>query len=180
MRWSSDHHRADGRRHQTPAQTENCANARPQTVHPTRQPETRRCQMPPGVTLHGEQRRQEILDFILNYEAQHGYTPAIREISMGVNLCQSGVFSHLKILQRQGKIGYGDNRRRTIAPLVGAGSTRRLVLAGSVADFEALLDVIGDAPYSETLAEFADQIENQLDSILASNGPQREAHRRPA
>jgi len=136
--------------------------------------------MPPGVTQHGESRRQDILDFILDYESKHGYAPSIREISFGVDLCQSNVFQHLKILQKQGKIGYGDNRRRTIAPLVDAGSKRRLVLAGAVADFQALLDAIGDAPYSEALAEFADQIENQLDAILASNGPQREAHRRPA
>lgn len=135
--------------------------------------------MQPALT-RGEQRRQEILEYILRYEAQHGYTPAIREIAMEVGICQSNAFQHLRILQRQGKIGYGDNRRRTIAPLVGAGDKRRLVLAGSVADFEELLQAIGDADYSEALADLSDQIENQLEHILAANGPQREAHRRPA
>lgn len=60
--------------------------------------------------------RKDILDFIIRFITEHGYSPSIREIKEGVYLCSSSsVYQHLRVLERQGKITMQPGQPRTIA-----------------------------------------------------------------
>ena len=49
--------------------------------------------------------RNKILEFIVSYIKQHGYSPTVREIGQGVNLkSTSSVHRHLQKLLSEGKI----------------------------------------------------------------------------
>lgn len=49
--------------------------------------------------------RNKILEFIVSYIKQHGYSPTVREIGQGVNLkSTSSVHRHLQKLLQEGKI----------------------------------------------------------------------------
>ena len=56
-------------------------------------------------TEQGRQKREEILQVIINYIEQHGYPPTTREIGEMVGLkSTSSVHAHLQRLLRSGKI----------------------------------------------------------------------------
>ena len=60
-------------------------------------------------------KQKEVLDFIKQYVASHGYPPAIREIGAGLGLSSPAtVFSHLKKLEDQGLIRKTNSKFRTI------------------------------------------------------------------
>lgn len=55
--------------------------------------------------LHGEKIRHKILEFIVSYIQEHGYSPTVREIGNGVGLkSSSSVQSHLKKMFANGTL----------------------------------------------------------------------------
>ena len=69
----------------------------------------------------GIARRQEILDFIIQFITENGYSPSFKEIKDKIRLCSSSsIYQHLRVLERQGKITMQPGHPRTIA-VVGYG-----------------------------------------------------------
>lgn len=61
--------------------------------------------MPYEEGLTGEDRREEILRYIIDFHELHGFAPSVREIGRGVGLTStSTVHAHLKVMERQGII----------------------------------------------------------------------------
>ncbi len=87
-------------------------------------------------------RQQEIFDFLVGYQEQHGYPPTVREIGVAVGLASpSTVHAHLANLERAGLLRrdptkpralelLGGGRRRASEPAAGAA---RLPLVGEIA-----------------------------------------------
>lgn len=57
------------------------------------------------LTEQGQQKREEILDFIISYITLHGYSPSVREIGAGVGLTStSTVHRHILRMLDDGMI----------------------------------------------------------------------------
>ena len=73
------------------------------------------------LTERGDATRKDMLDFIIKFMTEHGYSPSIREIKEGVYIgSTSSIHDHLRVLERQGKITMKPGQPRTIA-VVGYG-----------------------------------------------------------
>lgn len=60
-------------------------------------------------------RRQSILDYIVAYSFEHGYSPTVREIGQAVGLASSSsVWGELRALADDGRITYEPRKARTI------------------------------------------------------------------
>ena len=67
----------------------------------------------------GNETRQRMYDFIVEFMTKNGYSPSIREIAEGIGLKSvSNVYDHLTILEQHGKIKMEEGKPRTIS-LVG-------------------------------------------------------------
>lgn len=67
------------------------------------------------LTKHGDRVRQRIYDFLVDFFMQNGYAPSVREITAGVGLkSPSSTFSHLLVLEEEGKIKMKGNTTRAI------------------------------------------------------------------
>ena len=67
-------------------------------------------------TKKGIARRQEILDFIIEYMKDNGFSPSLREIQEGVGICSmDAIRDHLQILERDGKIKMKPYQPRAIS-----------------------------------------------------------------
>lgn len=58
--------------------------------------------MPRVLGLTGDQRRAEILEFVVDYWAENGIAPTIREVASGVGLHVSSAHHHILALERVG------------------------------------------------------------------------------
>lgn len=68
------------------------------------------------LTERGDATRKDMLDFIIQFMTEHGYSPSIREIKDGVYIgSTSSIYQHLRVLERQGKITMEPGQPRTIA-----------------------------------------------------------------
>lgn len=64
----------------------------------------------------GVERREDILDFIIQFITENNYPPSIRDIAQGVGLKSiESVKYYLKILERNKKIKMKQNQPRTIS-----------------------------------------------------------------
>ena len=82
----------------------------------------------------GDATRKDMLDFIIKFMMEHGYSPSVREIKEGVYLCSSSsIYQHLRVLERQGKITMQPGQPRTIA-VVGYGY-RKVEKAGTMNEY---------------------------------------------
>jgi SOS-response transcriptional repressor LexA len=64
----------------------------------------------------GTRRRAAILEFVLEYQEQHGYGPCIREIGEAVGLkSSSSVWFHLLKLQQEGRVSREAHKPRCVA-----------------------------------------------------------------
>ena len=64
----------------------------------------------------GNVTRKDMLDFIIRFITEHGYSPSVREIKEGVYIgSTANVCNHLRALERQGKITMQPGQPRTIA-----------------------------------------------------------------
>jgi len=80
-------------------------------------------------------KQQQIYDYILEFAAEHGYPPSVREIAQAVNLkSPATVHFHLKGLREAGYITQAEGKTRAIS-IVGAGGGRKdqVPLVGYVA-----------------------------------------------
>lgn len=60
-------------------------------------------------------RQQQVLDWITEYIAAHGYSPSIREIGDGLGITfPNGVKSHLNALRRKGRVTWVARQSRTL------------------------------------------------------------------
>lgn len=67
------------------------------------------------LTEHGNRVRQKIYDYLVEYFKENGYAPSVREIGEAVGLkSTSSVFSHLTILEEEGRIETRGNSPRAI------------------------------------------------------------------
>lgn len=63
----------------------------------------------------GQKRKEQILEYIIEFIKENGYSPTVREIGQGVNLrSTSTVYSYLEDLKREGMIEAMDNSPRSI------------------------------------------------------------------
>ena len=63
-------------------------------------------------------RQSQILRWIVDYRAQHGYSPTVREIADGVGISSpNGVEAHLTALIEKGTITRELGKARTIVPV---------------------------------------------------------------
>ncbi|MCC8129942.1 MAG: transcriptional repressor LexA [Clostridiales bacterium] len=80
-------------------------------------------------------KQQRIYDYILDFTADNGYPPSVREIAAAVGLkSPSTVHFHLKALEEAGAIVRGSGKTRAITPAEEpAGRPNQVPLLGSVA-----------------------------------------------
>jgi len=84
-------------------------------------------------------RQQEIFDFLVGYQEQHGYPPTVREIGEAVGLASpSTVHAHLANLERAGLLRRDPTKPRALE-LLGAGRKRAAESVGS-----AQLPLVGE------------------------------------
>jgi len=63
-------------------------------------------------------RQAEILQFIQQYRAKHGYPPTVREIGGAMGISSTCVVHyHLRTLQAKGKVTWTPRKQRTIIVL---------------------------------------------------------------
>lgn len=62
----------------------------------------------------GRARREQILEFIRSYLAEHGYPPSRAEIGDEIGVSGTQISKHLRMLQEQGMVRLGSGNR-TIA-----------------------------------------------------------------
>ena len=64
----------------------------------------------------GDATRKDMLDFIIQFMMEHGYSPSFKEIKDKIHLCSSStIYQHLRVLERQGIITMKSGQPRTIA-----------------------------------------------------------------
>ena len=63
---------------------------------------------------HGTELRERIYRFIVDYIAENGFAPTIREMAQEVNICTSNVLHHLTVLEIEGRIKTKRNSPRAI------------------------------------------------------------------
>ena len=64
----------------------------------------------------GDATRKDMLDFIIQFITEHGYSLSVREIKEGVYIgSTANVCNHLRVLKQQGKITMQPGQSRTIA-----------------------------------------------------------------
>lgn len=81
-------------------------------------------------------KQQRIYDYIVDYTADNGYPPSVREIAAAVGLkSPSTVHFHLKALEEAGAINRGSGKTRAITASdeVSSGRVNQVPLVGSVA-----------------------------------------------
>ena len=66
-------------------------------------------------------RQREIYRWIVQYIANHGYSPTVRELCLAFRFGSvNGAMCHLHPLRKKGWIAWNERQSRTIRPLVGA------------------------------------------------------------
>jgi SOS-response transcriptional repressor LexA len=69
----------------------------------------------PGPSIGGDLARLDIVEFIANFWAKHGYAPSFRDIMIGCEFnSTSSVAHHLSILRVMGRVEYMDNIARSV------------------------------------------------------------------
>ena len=64
------------------------------------------------------QRRRDILDFIVRFQAEHQYPPTYREIGDEFDIrSPNGVMTHLNILREKGYLTWAEGKARTLRVL---------------------------------------------------------------
>ena len=85
-------------------------------------------------------KQQQVYDFILQFTNEHGFSPSVREICMGVNLrSPSSVHAHLKTLETLGYLNKIANKTRTLS--VGDTKVAMVPILGTVAAGTPILAV---------------------------------------
>lgn len=64
--------------------------------------------------VQGENRREEILDFIAAYHAEWGFAPSMDEIAQGVGVVKNAARHHLLKLQQEGKVCMTPGKYRSL------------------------------------------------------------------
>ena len=82
----------------------------------------------------GDATRKDMLDFIIKFMMEHGYSPSVREIKEGVYIgSTANVCNHLRVLEQQGKITMQPGQSRSIA-MVGY-EYRKVEKAGTMNEY---------------------------------------------
>jgi len=64
------------------------------------------------------ERQQEVLDFIVEFRGEHGFSPTLREICKRFDFASpAGAKCHIEALSRKGAIKYLPGAPRTITPV---------------------------------------------------------------
>jgi len=78
-------------------------------------------------------KQQQIYDFIVEFTAERGYPPAIREICAAVGLSSpSSVHAHIKTLQELGYITKDDRKTRALSTATGSAMFEKVPILGRV------------------------------------------------
>jgi repressor LexA len=97
-------------------------------------------------------RQQQVLKFISDFTAEHGFAPTVREIAQAMKIAIKGAQDHLSALQRKGYIERKSKTPRTIQVTAGA-FTGKIPILGRIAagrpidaveNFEGMLPVASD------------------------------------
>lgn len=64
---------------------------------------------PPKLT----DRQAEILEFIAQYVALHGFSPSVRDVATAFNMTPNGAYGHIKPLEKKGYLVHERGLART-------------------------------------------------------------------
>lgn len=60
------------------------------------------------------ERQQQVIDFISEWIATHGYSPSFKDIGDGMGFSIKAAYDHLSALRKKGAIKYDDGIARSI------------------------------------------------------------------
>jgi SOS-response transcriptional repressor LexA len=83
-------------------------------------------------TSKGNQRRQQIMEFIRAFRKERGYSPSQWEIAQGIGTSASSIARHLKVLDESGQI----IRIQRGARALGLAPDTTALSAPSISDFQ--------------------------------------------
>lgn len=98
-------------------------------------------------------RQQQVLKFIADFTAEHGFAPTVREIAQAMKIAIKGAQDHLAALQRKGYIERKSKTPRTIQ-ITGATAPGRIPVLGRIAagrPIEAIENVESTLPIPSDL-----------------------------
>lgn len=58
--------------------------------------------------------RGRVLEWLIDYHAEHGYSPSVREIARGLGVTASTAHYHLGVLRAEGKVAWESGQMRTL------------------------------------------------------------------
>ena len=68
-----------------------------------------------GRKAAGQKKRDEIIEMIVSYMLENGFSPTIRDIGDAVGLkSTASVYNHLEKLKEEGRLSFKNNEPRTI------------------------------------------------------------------
>jgi repressor LexA len=117
------------------------------------------------------QRQQEVLDFLKEFIAMHGYPPTLREIGDHFRMASTRASSdHLKALERKGCIRIQEGRSRGIQMLDGNGGPNLRLIPGMKAPHMLpLVGRIAAGPLTEAIEDVIDRISVDSTFVKADN-----------
>ena len=84
-------------------------------------------------------RQAEVLQAIRNCITEHGYSPTVRELATILEVrSTSGIFKHLKSLERKGLIAQEEKKARSIELLNEKGQEKNVAVVGSISRGEKI------------------------------------------
>ena len=96
-------------------------------------------------------KQQQIYDYIVAFQKDHGYPPSVREICAEMNLrSPSTVHAHLKKLQEAGYLEPSEHKSRALTPVSGPSMVTRVPILGRVTAGMPILAVeehVGYVPF---------------------------------
>lgn len=69
------------------------------------------------MVVDNARRRDSIIEYVLSYRAEHGFSPSIREIADHENTSPSNVFRIMQQMVNQGEVASVAGRARTWIPV---------------------------------------------------------------
>lgn len=69
---------------------------------------------PKSLKKHTVADQRHLLAFIQDYRLEHGFSPTIKEIAVGIDLSKSATYVRLKALKEEGYVNFQSGMSRTI------------------------------------------------------------------
>lgn len=70
----------------------------------------------PQLVAQGQERRAQIVEFVVKYRAEHHMSPSIAEIAEALGIWPSAVRRHVQVLIDEGRLRQNTGQVRTLRP----------------------------------------------------------------